>query len=123
MLAVGEHVFGSIDPILFKLSTGFAGGVGGSGQEMCGVLSAGVMLIGAVHGRAQPQDDNQLAKDLINRYRERFVAEFGTTICEPLNEKVHSVGGLGECASVGERGASMVLELLEEGVDVRKSRA
>ena len=117
MLAVGERVLGSVDPILFRMSSGFAGGVGGSGCEMCGVLSAGVMLIGAVHGRERPQEDNELTKDLISQYRERFWAALGNTTCGPLNAQVHGDGGLGECALVGEKGSLILLELLEDGAD------
>ena len=117
MLAVGEHVLGGVDATLFGVSTGFAGGVGGSQQEMCGVLSAGVMLIGAAHGRSTPNEDNELTNDLINRYRERFGAGLGNTTCGPLNEQVNAPGGLGECALVGEKGALILLELLEDGAD------
>jgi len=51
MLAVGGHVLGNLDPRFVRMATGFAGGVGESKQEMCGALSAGVMLIGALYGR------------------------------------------------------------------------
>ena len=114
MLAVDGHVLGDLDPRIVRVTTGFAGGVGGSKQEMCGALSAGVMIIGALHGRSSPEEDSEPARQLATRYRERFAAELGTTRCGPLYEQVHAPGGSGSCAVVVERAARILLELLAE---------
>ncbi len=114
MLAVGGHVLGDLDPRMVRMTTGFAGGVGGSKQEMCGALSAGVMIIGALHGRNSLAEDDGPARQLATRYRERFAAELGTTHCGTLYDQVHAPGGPGSCSSVVEYAASMLLELLAE---------
>ena len=114
MLAVGGHVVGDLDPHIVRMATGFAGGVGGSKQEMCGALSAGVMIIGAQHGRNSLEEDDLPAQQLVTRYRERFAAELGTTHCDPLYEWVHAPGGLGSCSVVVERAARILLGLLAE---------
>ena len=114
MLAVGGRVLGHLDPRIVRMTTGFAGGVGGSKQEMCGALSAGVMIIGALHGRSSPEEDSEPARQLATRYRERFAAELGTTRCGPLYEQVHAPGGSGSCSVVVERAARILLELLAE---------
>ena len=114
MLAVGGHVLGDLDPRLVRMTNGFAGGVGGSRQEMCGALSAGVMIIGALHGRSSLEEDDLPAQQLATRYRERFAAELGTTRCGPLYEQVHAPGGSGSCAVVVERAARILLGLLAE---------
>ncbi|MEA3459647.1 MAG: C-GCAxxG-C-C family protein [Chloroflexota bacterium] len=114
MLAVGEHVLGDLDLRMVKMATGFAGGVGDTQQEMCGTLSAGVMLIGALHGRNSLGEDDWSALDLATRYRERFAEELGDTRCSPLYKRVHAPGGLGSCALVVERAALILLELLAE---------
>jgi len=115
VLAVGGHVLRELDPCLVRMATGFAGGVGDTQQEMCGALSAGVMLIGALHGRTRPGEDDQPALRLATRYRQRFAAEFGTTCCGPLYRQVHAPGGLGSCKYVVEQAALILLALLGEG--------
>lgn len=114
MLAVGGYVLGNLDPRTVRMTTGFAGGVGGTRQEMCGALSAGVMIIGALHGRNSLGEDDLPAQRLVTRYREHFTAELGTTHCGPLYEWVHSPGGLGSCSVVVERAARILLGLLAE---------
>ena len=114
MLAVGGHVLGDLDPRFVRMATGFAGGLGESKQEMCGALSAGVMLIGALYGRNSLGEDDLPALDLVTRYRERFAAELGTTCCGPLYEQVHAPGGLGSCSVLVERAARVLLGLLAE---------
>ena len=114
MLAVGEHLLGNLDPLMVKMTTGLAGGVGCTYQEMCGALSAGVLLVGALHGRSDSGEDDQPAFELAASYRQRFAAEFGTTRCGPLREQVNGPGGLGSCSLVAERAARILLELLAE---------
>ena len=114
LLAVGGHVLSNLDPRSVRMATGFAGGVGDTQQEMCGALSAGVMLISALYGRNSLGEDDWPALRLATRYRERFAAKLGTTCCGPLYERVHAPGGLGSCALVVERAALIFLELLAE---------
>jgi C_GCAxxG_C_C family probable redox protein len=114
MLAVGEHVFGAMEPDWVRMTSGLAGGVGGTREEMCGALSAGVMVIGGLYGRSSSDEDDELAYSLAERYRERFVQEWGTTQCAPLREAVESPDGLGSCAALVERAAMMLLTLLDE---------
>ena len=114
MLAVGGHVLGYLDPRSVRMATGFAGGVGDTQQEMCGALSAGVMLISALYGRNSLEESGWQALDLATRYRERFAAKLGTTRCGPLYERVHAPGRLGSCALVVEHAALILLELLVE---------
>jgi C_GCAxxG_C_C family probable redox protein len=114
MLAVGGHVLGNLDPRIVRMATGFAGGVGESKQEMCGALSAGVMVIGVLHGRNSLEEDDEPAQRLVTHYRERFAAELGTTRCGPLYEEVHAPGGLGSCSVVVAQAARILLGLLDE---------
>ena len=114
MLAVGKHVLGDFDRRMVKIASPFAGGVGGTKEEMCGALSGGLMVIGALHGRSEAHEDDQKAKLLAVRYRERFVEEFGTTRCGPIYEETHGPAGPDSCKYVGERAAMVLLEVLEE---------
>ena len=114
MLAVGERVFGGIEPHWVRMTSGLAGGVGGTREEMCGALSAGVMVIGGAFGRSSSDEDDELAYALAARYRERFLEEWGATQCARLREMVNATDGLGSCAGLVERAAMMLLELLDQ---------
>jgi C_GCAxxG_C_C family probable redox protein len=108
MLAVGEHVLGRVDDQTLKLTTGFAGGIGGTQQDLCGALSAGIMIIGALHGRAQPDVDDRICQALAKRYRDRFVQTFDSTCCRELRQQHRP------CALLVERAAYVLLETIEE---------
>ncbi len=120
MLAVGEHVLGELQPRLVRMTTGLSGGVGSTKQEMCGALSSGVLVIGALYGRSHLSEDDQLAIQLAARYRERFLAEFGTTHCETLYTDVHSDTGLGSCSAVVGRAARILLSVVAEDPQAKR---
>ena len=114
LLAVGPVLVRDWDPAFLRLANGFAGGLGGSQAEVCGALAGGVMVIGALFGREQLQDDT-LAQRLSRQFRERFHDAFGETQCAPLrNNVVKSEGGLGSCAVVVERATMILLTVLAE---------
>ena len=81
---MGEHVLGPVASQVIRMSSALAGGVGRCRQEMCGALTAGVLIIGALYGRANLEEDDGLALALAERYRSDWLAEFGHTQCEPL---------------------------------------
>jgi len=115
LLTVGEHVLEDLSSECARMATGFAGGVGDTQQEMCGALSGGVLVIGALLGRMSLSENDRPALTLATRYRRRFLAEFGDTQCARLRETVvHGPGGLGSCAVLVERAATILLELLAE---------
>jgi len=114
VLAVGEHLFGNVSAEAMKMASLFAGGLAGTREEMCGALSGGLMLLGILYGRSKPGEDEQLARQLAARLRERFLAEFGTTQCRPVRAQVAGPDDSGSCAPVAERGAALLLELLGE---------
>lgn len=114
MLAVGEHVLGTVDPQWVRMTSALAGGVGGTHEELCGALSGGVLVIGGAYGRASSDKDDKLARALAVRYRERFLAELGYTQCGPLREKVKAPGGMGSCAELVERAAMILLDVLDQ---------
>ena len=119
VLAVGPHLVRDWSPTCTRISTGFAGGVGCSQHELCGAMAGGVMIIGALLGRASLQDD-AMAQSLTKTFRRRFKESFGETECRWLRENaVHSEGGLGSCAVLVERTTMLLLDVLAEaGVPV-----
>ena len=110
---MGEHLFGQLDPIVIRMSSAFAGGAGDTGQEMCGALSGGVMLIGALHGRTSAQGNDDHCMQLVAAYRERFVRAFGAARCNDLKALGFGSQGTTSCAALVECAARLLLEVLE----------
>jgi len=96
-------------------ATGFSGGLGNTREELCGALSGGVMVIGALLGRTSLDEDDQPAIDLAVRYRKRFLEVFGYTRCSDLRDEIIDVpGGLDSCRELVEQAAMILIGLLEE---------
>ncbi len=112
VLAVAPSVVRDWHPACCRTATGFAGGVGGTHQELCGALSGCVMVIGALFGRLEVDDDTlcqRLVKDLHTRFRDTF----GGTQCAWLREHVvDAEGGLGSCEILVERATMILLDVL-----------
>ena len=113
MLAVGEHLLGSVDDQIMRMTTGLAGGVGGSHEEMCGALSAGTLLVGALHGRAGPEEPDEPCYGLAASFRARFVEEWGTSRCADLRALGYGSDGTIPCAVLVKRAAAIFLEVLD----------
>ncbi len=97
------------------MATGFSGGLGDSREELCGALSGGVMVIGALYGRASLDEADEPANRMANQYRARFFDEFGHTQCGRLRDEVVSAAGPpNSCADLVEKAAAILLELLSE---------
>lgn len=95
------------------MATGFSGGLGNTREELCGALSGGVMVIGALCGRASLQEDDRLAIDLADQYRRCVLGEFGHTQCARLREAVvDAPDGPGSCGMLVEQAAIILLRLL-----------
>ena len=114
MLAVGERFLGEVSSEWVKMATPFGGGVGGTHLEMCGALTGGVMLIGALSGRVSADEDSQPSRDLAARFRERFLNELGNTQCERLRQElIEPPGGWGSCDVLVERAAGILVQVLQ----------
>ncbi len=116
MLAVGEHLWGTVDERLRRVTTAFSGGLGSTHTELCGALSGGAMIIGALRGRASLAEESAPCKALAARYRQAFLERFGMTICGDLRS--HGYGGDGiPCAVLVEQAVSVLLDVLAEAED------
>jgi C_GCAxxG_C_C family probable redox protein len=124
VLAVGPCVVCDWHPAYVHAATGFAGGVGCSEQELCGALAGGVIVVGAIFGRATLQDD-AVAQRLSKQFRARFQETFGMIQCQRLRQEVvKSEGGLGSCAVLVSRVTLLLLEVLrDEGVQIEAPSA
>lgn len=112
MLAVGERLWGQVDDQVCRMASGLSGGVGGTHQELCGALSGGALIIGAIHGRTRPDEDDSLCRNLVARYRERFAQELGSTCCQALRDSGYGSDGTTPCSVLVGQATGVLLETL-----------
>ncbi len=113
MLSVGELKLGPLDQQTVKMTTGFAGGVADSRQELCGAFSAGVMVIGALTGRSDPNQDDQKCFRLVEKYQNQFNQVIGSISCPQLRAEKYGSGGAEPCSVLIQRAANILLDVLE----------
>ena len=114
MIAVGEHLLGSVHDREIMMSTGFAGGIGLSFGGNCGVFSAGVMLIGALYGRTSAERDDEACQDLVAEYRKKFEERFETVTCSELREENYGSGRKETCSVLVERASRILLDVIRQ---------
>lgn len=96
LLTLGGTMHGT-DPALTKAATNFEGGCVGCGST-CGVVSGGVLGIGALLSSLAYEDTEQLEDDIYAvsiAYREWFEGRFGTSLChDRVQVDFGTLGGL-----------------------------
>jgi C_GCAxxG_C_C family probable redox protein len=66
------------------MSNAFCGGVASSHDELCGAVSAGIMLIGDRYGRVSADADDAASLAAAAAFRNRFIERFGATKCDDV---------------------------------------
>ena len=82
VLAAFSDVIGLDKQTALKVSLGLGGGVGRM-REICGVISAGAMILGAIYG-GEESKDKQTAYEKTREFAEKFRAIHGCVICREL---------------------------------------
>jgi C_GCAxxG_C_C family probable redox protein len=78
---------------VFRASFGFAGGIGNL-SEMCGALSAGIMMIGLENGRdlehidTQTEDEKRYCMQMVRELHQLYIAEYGSTKCADVHMRI-----------------------------------
>lgn len=114
LLAVGGYYWGDERAReALRFATPFAGGVGGTNEELCGALSGGLMVIGGLYGRRDGPLPDQECQDLGARFRAEFLREFGWLKCRDLKE--HWIGTAEErsCKLLVEKASEVLIRILE----------
>lgn len=113
--AITEEYAEDADDSLSRLASGFVGGMGSSHQEACGALTGGILALGYLYGRTKPDGDLSVLKEMVIKYRQKFMREFGSTNCGVL------LDGFGEqgddyvkCRDLTGRAAGILAEIIEE---------
>jgi C_GCAxxG_C_C family probable redox protein len=79
-----EMFSGKPHPEATRAASVFGGGIGGSTEELCGAFTGGVIALGYLLGRDAPGDNMRDAAALVNEFKSRFQARFGTLKCRDL---------------------------------------
>jgi C_GCAxxG_C_C family probable redox protein len=111
MLSVGKYKLEDLDERSVKMTTGFAGGVGDTRQELCGAFSAGVMIIGALYGRTAIGADHSACIQKTRAYRQRFQEVMGSISCFELRAERYGSEGIEPCSVLVERAARELLKV------------
>lgn len=109
---MGDHLFGKVPEILVRVSCPFGGGVGGCREELCGVLSGGVIILGALRGRLLPTENDEPLRVTTRKFRERLIARYGSSICNPIRNQMPEVDK--RCAPVVEESVRILLDVMQE---------
>jgi len=111
VIAVGDHYLGKAPEVLQRASCPFGGGVGCSYQELCGVLSGGTMIIGALYGRLSSSVNDDRIRALACEFRERFIGLAGNSQCEAIRNSLPDQDK--RCLPIVEGGTRILVDLLE----------
>jgi len=65
---------------------------------MCGALFGGVLIIGAIYGRARPYEDDSICYKKSVIYKEQFLKEFKGTRCQELKDTGYGSQGIYPCS-------------------------
>lgn len=84
MLYAANKVYDlGLDHASLKMSAGFGGGIGM--ESVCGALTGGVMVLGALFIVNRAHESDQI-KLLTREFFESYEKEMGSTVCKPLKD-------------------------------------
>ncbi len=113
MVAVGGLYLDPVPDVLIRASCPFGGGVC-ERQELCGALSGGIMVLGALWGRTSAGVNDDFVNDLACQFRRRFLARFEDTTCAPIHGSDWRTPEMG-CARVIRASAEILIDIIEAG--------
>lgn len=105
-IAVGEQFLDEITEPMIRMSTPFAGGVGGQHIDICGALTGGLMVIGALRGRTNANINDDDCQSLAADFRNAFQEKFGSVICADLRQ--------GACGELTRQASLLLMNMLDE---------
>jgi len=142
-IAAVSEVLGNFDDEVFNSATGLCAGVGLVTEDTCSAFTGGAMVIGMVYSRRREHFDGDREKkylnfELVQKLRDKFIQEYGTTTCGKIHEKIYGraydmrladerqafeeAGGHGEhgCTEVVAKASQWTIDVLKEKLDQRK---
>ena len=113
LLAVGGHYLGEVSPQAVRMSSPFAGGVGGSHLDLCGALTGGLMVIGGLAGREDAAINDDRCQVLAAEFRAEFLRSFGWLKCGDLKANWIGTAGKESCRELVEKAAGVLIGVIE----------
>jgi C_GCAxxG_C_C family probable redox protein len=107
------HQEGSNDQVQ-RFAAGFMGGIGGTHEDVCGALTGGIIAIGSLCGRTEPDQPTENIKELATEFRGRFIEEFGSSNCQVILERLSKRQDGFDCKKLTAVAAGILSELLVE---------
>jgi C_GCAxxG_C_C family probable redox protein len=95
-----------------RVATGFGGGMGGSHEEACGALTGGILAIGYLYGRSDPNAGKDDAFKLVAEFRKRFLEEVGSTGCKNILDQLGKQDNYDKCKKMTAVTAGILAEIL-----------
>jgi len=143
-IAAVTEALGNFDDEVFNSATGLCAGVGLVTENTCSAFTSGAMVIGMLYPRHREhfggdRDNKYLNFELIQKLRNKFIQEYGTTICGKIHEKIYGrvydmrlvderqafeeAGGHGEhgCTEVVAKASQWTIDVLKNELDQRKT--
>jgi C_GCAxxG_C_C family probable redox protein len=114
VIAVGGHYVDPLPDVLLRVSCPFGGGIGGCQDELCGVLSGAIVVLGALWGRASRDEPEELVRELACQVQREFVAYAGTSTCRPIRDSL--LVEEKRCLPVVLAGTRILVEAIEQGL-------
>lgn len=106
-----------------KIATGFCSGISRT-CGLCGAISGGIMALGLVYGRNEPNESIDPCYLAVQKFMETFKAKFGSTNCQQLiGCDLGSEGGqdtfisnnlVEKCWEYTEGATQMVISIIED---------
>lgn len=121
VMATGHFYLSPYPEVLTRVSCPFGGGVGGCRDEICGLFGGATIVLGALWGRESYVEDDKWLYEIVCQYRDRFIADNGTTVCRPLRDH-YAVDG-GRCGPLVEYATRELVQLIERVADERPEAA
>jgi C_GCAxxG_C_C family probable redox protein len=113
LLSVGKYYLPDLNSFVTRLATPFAVGAGCSKKEMCGGLSGGLLVIGALYGREDSHVSDSICQKLAKQWRENYIDEFGYAHCEDIRKNWIGKPGQEDCNILIMKVAGLLVDLLE----------
>ncbi|MBP7461491.1 MAG: C_GCAxxG_C_C family protein [Candidatus Delongbacteria bacterium] len=105
----------SKDPAPFtRVVSGLRGGVGKCRQDICGALSGGAVVLGVLYGRDQGGENIDRMVEMTAEFRQRFIREFTTTVCQKVIENWQARPEYQSCRDVTAKASQILQNLIEE---------
>lgn len=103
-----------------RVASAFGGGIGGTHQGVCGVLTGGLIAIGYLLGRMEPSESVEKAKTIAAEFQEKYITLYGTTNCGELLDKFMPQQNYSKCQDmVGKMAGVLARILRDHGLKLR----